>query len=110
MEGVARLALRPGRRNNVRRVASEEHTPMPPLLDDSRAEDVIGNTDNLGIVLGQVSADARPDSFVLSCFFGRWRGPYRSKTPPNLAHEFFEADTAYTEMITNIRDFCGVGL
>jgi len=47
---------------------------MPPLLDDSRAEDVIGNTDNLGIVLGQVSADARPDSFVLGCFFGRLVG------------------------------------
>jgi hypothetical protein len=36
-------------RHLVRRVTRQEYAPVPPLLDDTRAENVIGCTDELRI-------------------------------------------------------------
>ena len=61
-------------RHLVSRVTRQEYAPVSPLLDDARAENVIGYTDDLRVVFGQVAADARPNSFVLRCLFGRLVG------------------------------------
>ena len=52
-------------RHLVSRVTRQEYAPVSPVLDDARAKNVIGCTDNLRVVLGQVAADARPNSLVL---------------------------------------------
>ena len=40
------------------RVTRKEYAPMSPLLDDARAENIIGYTDDFRVVFGQVAADA----------------------------------------------------
>ena len=55
-------------------ITGQKYAPMTPLIGNAGAEDVIGHTDDLGIILAQISANARPNSFVFRCVFGRLAG------------------------------------